>query len=241
MSNFILNHLSPSTINSFLQNKLKFATKITSKVEFIPNPKMQLGKAVEEGINQSLLGMPLEACYEAARQEYLKEFPLETAPGPIEQLVSLAAGHYLNYHSFDPWESQSKITVSIEGIKLPIIGFTDYKNRSQWRDTKVSGKTPSKLSQNYLLQGTVYRLATGLPGGFDFFVYLKSGVKHTYLPLTDEDYAFGLSYLKATCQAIEKLMEETDPLEIIKLMAFPDLESIWDEGERKEVMNLYGI
>lgn len=161
----------------------------------------------------------------------------------IPELCRAAINHYDNEFDFNfsKPEMQVRMDLVIPGLKRKVVGYMDYLVKDQCvRDCKVVKQTPSKLKQAYKIQGALYRKFTGLNVTFDFIIDNKKAVTKS-ISMTDEDYSFGLAYAKKAGQVLEELEESTDPKRIIELMAFPNLEAIWNPEERRDCANHWGI
>jgi hypothetical protein len=242
-------HLSPSTVNSWIENKYGFYNSKVLKKPFIGSAAMSRGKAIEFAINEWLKGVvqpaQLQRVAESNFIEECKESNVDInevlAMKPsIAGLIEVA---YKVYSEILPtgYLSQIKININLPGVQRSIIGYMDYHKPSVLtRDCKVVNRTPPKLSQGYVLQGSVYRYATTVNTVFDFFVDNKKPI-HKCIELSDEEYAHGISYLTKACIALEELEECTDPERVMHLMSFPNLDAMWNEADVKEACDAWEI
>ena len=243
-----LPHLSASTINSFIEYRHQFFASKVEKLPFVTNVNMARGKAVEHGINVMLNGRDEQTAQTGALNVWQKEIKgIGLDPRTVEFQATLAEGvrtggeYYRKVDERAPTQQQ-KIEITLDGCKLPIIGYLDYLYNEFVRDCKITGKTPSKLRQSYIIQGAIYKKAMDLPVWFDFGIPLKGGWKWKPIPLTDEEYEFGLSYAIAAAKNIEALQNSIDPSEVMELcLAFPNLDAIWDDKEKDRQCERYGI
>jgi hypothetical protein len=130
--------------------------------------------------------------------------------------------------------------IQIPGVQRTIVGYYDYLQEKAVRDCKVVGKTPSGLSQSYVIQGAVYAHATNLPVHFDFFIPNQKPI-HKQITLSESQYKFGMSYFTRACEVIEELQECDQPKQMLKLMSFPDLSSMYSFNEKLDAAKLWGI
>lgn len=241
-------HLSASTVNSFIADRFGFYQSKVKGAPFTGNQYTCRGTAVEGAVNKWLetgdddFELNAEVIF---REEFKKtgmhileaEDVLRSIPG----LARLAGNFYMQEFESNKATTQHKINVNLDGVNRPIIGYLDfYQSALRVRDSKVVSKTPSKLSQAYVLQGALYHKATGLPVVFDFFVANVKPV-HKALQLTDEEIEFGLSYLTVAAQAIEELEKCECPKRVMEIMSFPNLDAFYNEKDKKKAAEAWGI
>jgi hypothetical protein len=247
-----MNYLSPSTINSFIERRGTWYRQKVEGMKFQPNPNMARGTAVEHAINVWL------ATGEISVEVALNKFDLEledwkktaSASGlakhdeiraTIPGLVLLAHDHYDNEFTIRKPISQHKIECRLKGVSRPILGYLDYfRPQILVNDSKVVSKTPSGLSQGYIIQGALYKEATGCDVVFDFFIPNKIPVKKS-IKLTDDEYIYGISYATQAAKVLEELETCEDPKRVMKLMAFPNLASFFTMEEKAEAAAEYDI
>lgn len=243
-----LPHLSVSTINSWLDNKYSFyQSKVLGK-RFVGNAATVRGQAVEESINlwidhgnEDVRTTSLQVFDEKISQIEPKINPIsyKDVRDSIPGLAELALATYKQKFEGHHYRTQTKITARLEGVEREIIGYLDFYAHMV-RDCKVTSKTPSKLKQGYVLQGALYRLATGSEVAFDFFVDNKKP-SYKEIALSDEEYEFGINYLTKAAKALEELESCDDPKRVMELMSFPNLESFWNYDDKKAAAKSIGI
>jgi hypothetical protein len=244
-----LPHLSASTINSFIENRFSFyQSKVLGK-PFQGNEYTARGTAVEHGVNVWLekpeetdfLKHTLAKFDEEIQRAGISKIAAEEVRDSLDGLLSVALKFYKNEFSERKARTQHKIECQLPGVGRNIIGYLDFFQQGHAvRDSKVVSKTPSKLKQSYVLQGSLYRAAMKVPVYFDFFVANKTPV-HKPMILTDNEYAFGLSYLTVAAKVVEELEECSDPKRVMELMSFPNLDSFYSEKDKKEAAKAWGI
>lgn len=252
-NNIHLPHLSPSTINSFITNRYGFYQSKVKRAPFKGSAPMCRGSAVESCVNYAIEkqgNVTTEEIQELSIKNFKNEMEssglswvrytevMDTVPG----LACLAVNTYMEICAGRWPISQQKVVARIDGIERDVIGYTDYTFLDQCvRDCKVVGQTPAKLSQSYIIAGSFYKLCTGLPVVFDFFVSNKKPV-HKSICLTEDDYVFGLKYMTLAAKRIEDIERCDDPNKMMHLiMSFPDLSSFYSTEERVEAAASIGI
>ncbi len=241
-------HLSASTVNKFIEDRYGFYQSKVIGERFKPNVKMARGTAVEHGVNLFVTGtntmlveMAIGKFDEEVNGIECDPQELKEVRDSIPGLLNLAIDHYREAFAFSNPEIQSKISAKLPGVSRELTGYLDYLvPKKVVRDCKVVGVTPSKLKQGYIIQGSLYKFSTGLDVVFDFFVANKKPVVKS-IKLTDNDYAFGLSYLIEACKVIEEIQVCESAQRMMQLMSFPNLEAMWTLSDKKEAANKYNI
>lgn len=246
--------LSPSTINSFIERRGTWYRQKVEGMKFQPNPNMARGTAVEAAINHWIAGGEVSAMTQVAFNKFdqeLEEWKKTASKGGMDKyvelkdsipgLVEVAYKHYDTEFTMTKPMSQCQISCTLPGVQREIIGYLDYyRPKIMVNDCKVSAKTPSGLSQGYIIQGAIYQHATGCPVTFDFMVPNKTPISKSIM-LTDEQFIFGLSYAAEAAKVLEALEICESPKEVMKLMAFPNLSSFFTHEEKAEAAAEYGI
>ena len=242
-------HLSASTINSFISSRFGFYQSKVLGAPFQGNVYTSRGTAVEHAVNTWIENPNLGNYVDVALEKYDSEIKRagiskisgEDVRATIPGLVEVAFKFYTQEFAVDKAVTQYKFSCKLDGVKRDVIGYLDYLIPSiRIRDSKVTSKTPSQLSQAYILQGALYKKATGLDVYFDFFIPNKTPV-HKPIKLTDDEYLFGISYLTRAAQVIEEIEECENPKRLMELMSFPSLDDFWTYEEKKVAADRWGI
>lgn len=250
-----MNYLSPSTINSFIERRPQWYRQKVLGEKFKPSPNMARGTAIEHAINGWIETRETENMHDRMMEKYQEElknwFPIasnkalekekeivETMPRLLEKAFQV----YEKEFTMRLPETQAKIGCRLPGTDIDILGYLDYLRKGiRVNDMKIVSKTPSGLSQGYVIQGSLYKYATGCPVTFDHFIPLKKEVKHEPITLTDDQYVFGISYATKAILVLQELQTAQDPRRIMELMAFPNLAALWTYEEKAEAAEAYGI
>ena len=243
-------HLSPSTVSSFIENKFGFYQSKVMRTPFKGNQHTALGQAVEHGVNVWVENPGKDMNPLAHANEKFDEQIKDTGTPlakvmeyrkMIPGMLELALRHYKRVFSEVRANTQTKIETNLEGVERTMLGYLDYfQDGCAVRDSKVVGRSPSKLKQSYVLQGATYRQATGLPVFFDFFITNKTPT-HKEIELSDDEYEFGISYITRASQVIEELEVCESPKRAFELMSFPNLEAFYSPGEAIAAAKVWGI
>jgi len=243
-------HLSPSTVSSFIENRFGFYQSKVMRAPFKGNHHTSLGQAVEHGVNVWLENPGKVISYlDHANAKYDEQIKDSGTPKAkvmeyralIPGMLDLALRHYRRVFAETGAITQHKIETSLEGVDRTMLGYLDfYQEGLAVRDSKVVGKSPSKLKQAYVLQGATYRHATGLPVFFDFFITNKTPT-HKEIELSDDDFEFGISYITRASQVLEEIEVCESPKRLLELMSFPNLEAFYSAGEAIAAAKIWGI
>jgi hypothetical protein len=242
-----LPHLSPSTINSFITDRFGFYKSKVLGAPFKGNGYTARGTAVEAGVNTLITGEgdPLEVCNNTFKEELSKagvsmlevEYIYDSLPG----LIDVAVDHFSAVFKNNDAKSQTFIEARLEGVERKVIGYLDFDMVNLIVDCKVTSKSPSKLSQNYAIQGSVYRKATGKQVEFHFVVPNKKPVIKT-IRLSDDEYSFYIAYATLAAQRIEAIERCECPKTMMNLiLSFPDLSAMWNDKDRNEAKKFLGL
>lgn len=84
-------------------------------------------------------------------------------------------------------QPEQKITLHVEGVPVPLIGYLDVVEEANVIDLKTGKAVQRKPDANWRMQGTIYSLATGKPTHFHSLSRAKTPSIAT--PLTDPEMA----------------------------------------------------
>lgn len=248
-NNINLPHLSASTVNKFIEDRFGFYQAKVLRAPFKGNEFTARGKAVEHGVNVWLenpdlgdyLTPALELFDKDIEESGLSKFSVGETRDKIPGLLECALRYYQELFSDQKATTQHSMRHRFDDIELEFLIYLDFfRIGKDVNDCKVVSRTPPKLSQAYVLQGSLYRAATGLPVGFNFIVDNKTPVAKTMI-LTDDEYVFGISYLKAAAKAIIELNQCSNPKRVMELMSFPNLDALWSHQDKVVAAKAWGI
>lgn len=270
-------HFSPSTLNSFIAYRDKwFISKILGE-RGPGNPAMYRGSSVEEGINYFVGHRKKEDWISNTIDENLvtksvnkavATFAMKCAesdddPSYMTPSIGACTRFSIEYLT-GIWDSetpilQKKISTTLDGVSIPVIGYLDYLLHNEIQDLKVSASSPVKskitdsyeLPQNYIIQGAIYKHAENLDVTFYYCVSLKGGPKMVPVPLTNRDYEWGIQYVTMAAQKLELIYDtlskpfgfqtEDDIGEVFAAMAFPSMDAFWNKKEREHAAKIWSI
>ena len=155
---------SPSSLNLFAAEPAMFVLERILGVDQIVGPPAHRGKAVEDGVTLGLvdLKMPMNACTDCALTMYDTLTALSPDPrrekyrDTIPAMVHAALEELREYGK--PDELQGFVKWEPEGLRLPIVGYFDYKwgQHGILGDLKTTERMPSEIKTNHARQVALY-------------------------------------------------------------------------------------
>ena len=202
MSEFLqLDHLSASNINKFITNRAAWYASYFLKMPFKGSVNTVRGQAVETGITNWMLNGSITDAIQAGIKKWEEgiigiedNLEFKQSIGPLIKVAIEGTDKHPGYKELIiqygkpniAEDRQEKIELKLDGCDIPIIGYLDYPFKKKIYDNKTTGKTPSKLTQDYIIQGSLYKLATGLPVAF-FFEVANKNPTNIIIELSQED------------------------------------------------------
>tara|TARA_R100000149_G_C5864145_1_gene129297 strand:+ start:316 stop:1059 length:744 start_codon:yes stop_codon:yes gene_type:complete len=230
-----LEYLSPTTINLFVRDKAKFILKLAQLDDFNGNPATLRGQAVEKAILGSVFykQKSIEELIEEARGYFSSELlglsqkqddkKIQSERNSLAEYISVGIPPYRRIED-EPIDTQGKIKVELEGVKLPIYGYYDIQFENHIRDLKTTRTIPFGIPYATQRQLALYAYATKKEVWVDYVSRKKySSKKITDIPKI-------IAEVTHICQGIEKFMAITDDIHELASMHHPNLDS-WEWGE----------
>lgn len=227
-----LEHFSASTINLFIRDKSKFILKVSGYDDFEGNLSTIRGSVVES----QLLQVPFYKNKDI--EEYLKDgkdFFKKELMGiqhkfdekkVLKELADIPlyimSGYPTYYNLLDaPVKTQSKITLDLPDVALPIIGYIDLECENTVRDLKTVRAIPSSVPFGVQRQLAIYSSATKKEPWVD---YVSKKHCTTYKVDNVED---NIQEVIAICKSIEKFLAISNDIKEIASM-FPPNRDSWE-------------
>lgn len=166
---FGIEHLSASSLNLYAAEPALWVLERLLGFKHGSSAAMARGKAVELGVHTALAQphLSIEACITQAEREYDREMALVADFNREDEKKNIAG--YVRYASEElrqygiPSGYQDKVSVTLEGIPVPLIGFIDWRfdQHGLIVDLKTSERLPGKISESHGRQGAIYAHAHG--------------------------------------------------------------------------------
>lgn len=249
-----IKHFSASSVNTYIENRAAWFRQRIIGDKFNGNHHTCRGTSVEAGINFWLSG-DSEGTTEAIKHaievweketEFLEieentklEFKQSIAPLINCGVVSVQE-KYLDRYNKNP-KQQVAIKIDIPGCARPCIGYIDWLIEDKLIiDNKVSGKSPSKLSQGYLVQASVYNKALGLPVEFHYEIANKTPKAMVLIP-TKEELEYGWRLFCRAARAIETLLDNPMDYDLMEALFLPNPDAYYNDEERNKALKDFGF
>jgi len=182
-----IEHLSPSSINSYIDDPCIWIMRYLFKFRNGGGPAMWRGTVTDHGVGKYFgftekpidLGETIQSAlfeYQVTYDNCKSEYPtqeinhkkfLEEADR-IPRYIKTAIDFYEDLGQ--PTEYQKRIELNLESIPVPIIGFIDLKYNDTIRDIKTTARRPYKVSDAHARQVSVYAKAEDCVPILDYIV-----------------------------------------------------------------------
>lgn len=253
---FDLKAHSASSCCSYLYNRTQWYLQKVRGFKFIQNQDTARGSACEEGLNHWYrnkntegidLGELKKECIVKAHEKFNQEAlgVFESEPefkNTINRIVPAAIDYFDNNYEGTP-KLQQKINWSHQSLEKPFIGYLDFDFDTLVVDCKITAKTPSQLPQRYVIQGAIYKAATGKEVDFVYSIPLKDKVNVKPFTLTKAEAKEGLGLAIATARAIEKTIDALEffTQDVLDAIFFPNPDAFYKPAEMAEAFKTFGI
>jgi hypothetical protein len=205
-----LAHLSPTSINLFIEDRAWWLAKYGLKVKDEVGPKAWCGSAVEAGLNfwlheRDQIDSQIEAltrAYARFEQDAQGEVSeqIEAVLDEIGPMLNQAIAHATHWPR--PDAMQVKVEFLLPGIEVPVIGYIDYLWEDFLVDLKTTRRMPSTISEAHGRQVSLYAFAKNRPGRL-FYVTTK---KAQVIELLHEDVERHMRYLTRCAHSIRAFL-----------------------------------
>jgi hypothetical protein len=209
-ANFGIQHLSPSSINLFVEDRAWWTSRYLLKVKDDAGPKAWCGSAVEAGLNfwlheRDQVDANIEAltrahaCFEQDAQGEIRS-DIDSARDEIEPMLEQAIAQARHWPR--PDAMQLKVEYRPEGIEVPIIGFIDYLWPDFLVDCKTTRRMPSEVSSAHGRQVSLYAFVKQRPGRLLYVTPKKSQV----IELLHDDVERHMKYLTRCAHSVRAFL-----------------------------------
>lgn len=251
--NFEIEHLSNSSISSFISNPPKWVLNYLYKIRSKTNAAMTRGSVSDHEIGRQVDDpLPVVESIQRAVLEYdttIKKLKKEDAfdidddkelkeKQNLAKYLELAIPHYKNLGK--PKSYQERIELQLEEIPIPIIGFCDLTYEGIVRDIKTTGRLPSEIPDSVNRQLSIYSTAlNGYVPLVDYVVVNRSRQEVVTMQVNDVDK--WMSQVKGAAIAMQNLLALGDLNEITSVM-YPDFSDwMWSDFEIAEAKKIWSI
>lgn len=220
---FGIKHLSASSLRLYRDQPAAWVCRYLMGIKDEGGPGAWRGTAVEAGLDHHLFGqheLAMKAMYIAfeerasgvADDDIAKE--REALPQFLAQARAATERHTV------PLTKQSKISIEIPGVEVPLIGFVDYRWADKGLDLKTTWRMPSDPQPAHVEQMAIYAKATGLPFSLLYVTPKKWSIHEVTPTMADEAMERVHSGARAIRHMLSKVESAADALRLYS----PDLD-----------------
>lgn len=219
-----IKHLSASSLRLYRDQPAAWVCRYLMGIKDDAGPGAWRGTAVEAGLDHYLFGQP-----ELATKAMHIAFE-ERAAGVADDDVAkerealpmfLAQARAATEKHPTPLTKQSKISIDIPGVEVPVIGFVDYRWDKSGLDLKTTWRMPSTPNAAHVEQMAIYAKATGLP----FSLLYVTPKKWSIHEVTPAMAAEAMERVHAGARAIRHMLSKVDSAADAIRLYSPDLDS----------------
>lgn len=250
-----IEHLSASSLNLYAAEPALWVIERLLGFKHGASAVMARGKAAEAGVHMGLLQphLSVEACIGHAEREYDREMALVPDNKREDERKNIAG--YVRHGLAElrqygvPTAYQDKITVTIDGIPVPIIGYIDWRfdQHGLVVDLKTGERLPGGISDPHGRQGAIYAHAHGNYGMRFAYVKPVAGKKDgkyaAVYEMSGEDRQRHLAALRQIALRMHRFLSlSRDPKELAGIVC-PNYESFyWSNAQtRADGEKVYGF
>lgn len=220
-----IKHLSPSSLRLYREEPAAWVVRYLMGVKDEAGPGAWRGSAVEAGLDRILFGGALGVARAAMIERFEKDAAGVADDRAEKERADLAA--YLDQAAAalkdrpTPLTKQSKISIDLPGIEVPLIGFCDYVWEAEGLDLKTTQRLPSSPQPAHVEQMAVYMEATGKP----FSLLYVTPKKSALYPVTPEMARDAMVRVRRGAAAVRALLEKTQGAYDALSIFSPDMSS----------------
>lgn len=240
-----IDHLSPSSINCYIDERAWWCAKYLLGVKDEVGPKAWGGHAIEAGLDWYLFQRGDPDVREVALTKTFARFE-EDAQGEVRDDIDkvrddlepmLNRAMEAAEHWPLPNARQLKLEHWIDGIEVPLWLYVDYTFPDWLLDLKATWRMPSQVSCAHARQVSVYSKATGKPPRLLYVT--KSKTWPAELSVEDVEYHYG--QLCSAARSIRALLETCETPERAALLNPPNLDHpyLWKSEAAREAAQTY--
>ena len=245
-----IDHLSPSQINTFIQDPCKWILRI-SGFKGMGGAGAWRGSATDQAITTALKeDLSADKAVEIGKLymlDQLKSFPtvdskkFDDEQAKLEDFIKEGLFFYRRLPK--PTEYQKEITLQLDHLPVPITGYADFVYPDKVRDLKTVAQKPSKVKDVHSRQVAIYAKALGLSEGHVDYVHVTKTQKLVHhFTLKQDDLDAAMRVVDIATRSMTRLLSVSADIEEIAGLLTPDLDDwMWDSAEKEAARNLWRI
>ena len=236
---------SPSKLNLYNADPALFFLEYVLGEKQPTNAAMARGSAVEDGVTHGLtdLDAAMKECADVALTTYdsrtalLADERREKYRDTIPAMVDAALTELRQYGK--PTGMQGLIEWQPDGVRLPIVGYYDYRweDHGILADLKTTEKMPSSIKFSHARQVAHYAVSDNIDARL---IYVTPKKMEIYRLENVRQHREGLALI---AQSVEKFLDISDDAETLKNHALPNLDSFyWNAPQlRQRAYEIWGL
>jgi len=203
-----IRNLSPSALGLWKNDPALYVGKYLLRWKDEAGPNAWIGNAVESGLTAWLYKRDLAAANEAAEREWLNK-----TQGDVSEDVeavkariapTLAVAIQAVGQAETPTAAQARVECWLDGVPLPLVGYTDLEWPDAIVDLKTTKAVPSAPRPDHVCQMAVYWLARGREKGCSLLYC--SDKKSAVHRLEPDDMEVALADMATTARTLERFL-----------------------------------
>ena len=203
-----IRHLSPSALGLWKNDPALYVGKYLLRWKDDAGPNAWIGNAVESGLTAWLYKRDIATANEAAEREWLNKTQgdvsddVEAVKARIAPTLAVAIQAIGQAET--PTAAQAWVECWLDGVPLPLIGYTDLEWPDAIVDLKTTQAVPSVPRPDHLGQMAVYWLARGREKGCSLLYC--SDKKFAVHRLEPDDMEAALADMATTARTLERFL-----------------------------------
>lgn len=250
-----IDHLSPSSLNLWLSAPSLWVMEKLLGFRGDVGCAAHRGTAVETGVSAGLFDpdLPITECRDMALFQFNRLTALSGDPKREDERAAVPLmveeGLKALRHKGAPIRpneparfgsgEQHKVSVTLDGVAVPVIGYLDWLYPEEIIDLKTTHRVPSSMSETHLRQATIYKVAH--PDRRVRFVYVSSKKSETHT-LTREDYDAALKQIVGAARRLERFLSLSSDREELAQIIPHSADSFYfnDPTTKAKALEVYG-
>ena len=237
---FGIAHLSPSSLNLYAANPSLWCLRYLYSVDDEMGPAAHRGTAVEHGLSHWFETHDITKSAELALDRFAAlthEMPgPETEAERANVLPMLVQAQSACREYGNPPIRQLRVEHRVDGLAVPIIGYSDFEWPDFGIDLKTTKQCPSQPRDEHVRQVALYAKASRKP----FSLVYVTGKKYATYKVGDNTAANGLADLERIARAVQHLLSRSETPDDAALTFCPSYQDFrWSDTTREAAMNVW--
>jgi len=235
-----IDHLSPSSLRLWRDAPAVWIGKYLLKAPDESGPGAWRGRAVEAAVDRLLFNLGAEAAAKAMQDEWdacAQGVVDDDATKEYDALPDFLTQAKIAFADLPmPLQRQARMSLTIPGISVPLVGFADWVWPDHGTDLKTTWRMPNggKPDPNHVEQVSAYSMFHGVP----FSLTYVTPKRWMRFEITPTDAATAYDRVIEACHAIRSLLVHvTDGHDALSMFS-PDYESFYFRGPMKTVVQM---